>query len=93
MAAIEDPERKIDFKHLSVGVRGSLPPYAQPLFVRVMKEIPRTATFKLKKRDLMLDGFNMDKIQDPLYYLNRDGLYKPLTREQYESLLDGTAGL
>lgn len=93
MAAIEDPERKIDFQNFSVGIRGSLPPYAQPLFVRVMDQIPRTATFKLKKRDLMLEAFNMDQIKDPLYYLNKDGLYKPLTREQYEALLNGTAGL
>lgn len=93
MAAIEDPDRKIDLQHLSVGIRASLPPYAQPLFVRVMDEIPRTATFKMKKRELMLDGFDMDKIKDPLYYLNKDGLYKPLTREQYDALLNGKAGL
>ncbi|XP_023307303.2 long-chain fatty acid transport protein 4-like [Lucilia cuprina] len=93
MAAIEDPDRKIDLNNLSVGIRGSLPPYAQPLFVRVMDQIPRTATFKMKKRDLMLEGFNMDNIKDPLYYLNKDGLYRPLTREQYQLLLEGKAGL
>lgn len=93
MAAIEDPTRKIDFQHLSVGIRASLPPYARPLFVRVMNEIPRTATFKLKKRDLMVDGFDIRKIKDDVYYLNKDGLYRPLTTEQFEALLNGTAGL
>ncbi|XP_013118526.2 long-chain fatty acid transport protein 4 [Stomoxys calcitrans] len=93
MAAIEDPEHKTDFQHLSVGIRASLPPYARPLFVRVMKEIPRTTTFKMKKRDLMLDGFDMHKITDPLYYLNSDGIYRPLTSEQYDALQNGTAGL
>ncbi|XP_075166089.1 fatty acid transport protein 3 [Haematobia irritans] len=93
MAAIEDPERKTDFQHLSVGIRASLPPYARPLFVRVMKEIPRTTTFKMKKRELMLDGFDINKITDPLYYLNNDGIYRPLTSEQFEALQNGTAGL
>lgn len=93
MAAIEDPDHKVDLQHLSVGIRASLPPYAQPLFIRVMNQIPRTATFKMKKRDLMLEGFDMKKITDPLYYLNKDGLYRPMTTEQYEALLNGSAGL
>lgn len=93
MAAIEDPDRKTDFQHLSVGIRASLPPYARPLFVRVMDQIPRTSTFKMKKRDLMLEGFDMQKIKDPLYYLNSDGIYRPLTTQQFEALQNGSAGL
>lgn len=93
MAAIEDPDRKIDFQHLSVGIRASLPTYARPLFVRVMDQIPRTSTFKMKKRDLMLEGFDIDKFKDPLYYLNSDGIYRPITQQQFEALKTGTAGL
>ncbi|XP_061399604.1 long-chain fatty acid transport protein 4-like [Musca vetustissima] len=93
MAAIEDPDRKIDFQHLSVGIRASLPTYARPLFVRVMDQIPRTSTFKMKKRELMLEGFNIEKFKDPLYYLNSDGIYRPITQPQFEALKNGTAGL
>uniref|UniRef100_A0A1A9W8E4 Very long-chain fatty acid transport protein n=1 Tax=Glossina brevipalpis TaxID=37001 RepID=A0A1A9W8E4_9MUSC len=93
MAAIKDPEHKVDLNHLSVGIRGSLPSYAQPLFIRLMTEIPRTGTFKMKKRELMLQGFNLHTISDPLYYLNKDGVYRPLDDKQYQLLLDGKAGL
>ncbi|XP_023171232.1 long-chain fatty acid transport protein 4 [Drosophila hydei] len=93
MAAIVDPSRKVDIEYLSVGIRGSLPPYARPLFIRLLDEIPRTATFKLKKRELALEGYNPELVKDPIYFLNRDGIYRQLSREQYASLLAGTAGL
>ena len=93
MAAIVDPQRVIDLEYLSVGLRGSLPAYARPLFVRLMDEIPQTATFKMKKRELMLESFDMNRYKDPLYYLNKDGIYRQMTEEQFQSLLNGTAGL
>ena len=93
MAAIVDPQRVIDLEYLSVGLRGSLPAYARPLFVRLMDEIPQTATFKMKKRELMLESFDMNRYKDPLYYLNKDGIYRQMTEEQFQSLLNGTAGI
>ncbi|KAH8234138.1 hypothetical protein KR038_002176 [Drosophila bunnanda] len=93
MAAIVDPARKVDMEYLSVVLRGSLPPYARPLFIRLLDEIPRTATFKLKKRELALEGYDLDKLADPIYYLNRDGVYRPLSQEQYEALRSGKSGL
>ncbi|KPU76856.1 uncharacterized protein Dana_GF11390, isoform B [Drosophila ananassae] len=93
MAAIVDPNRKVDMGYLSVVLRGSLPPYARPLFIRLMDEIPRTATFKLKKRELAQEGYDLKILTDPIYYLNRDGIYRPLSQEQYEALRSGRAGL
>ncbi|KAH8389699.1 hypothetical protein KR200_000188 [Drosophila serrata] len=93
MAAIVDPERKVDMEYLSVVLRGSLPPYARPLFIRLLDEIPRTATFKLKKRELALEGYDLEKLEDPIYYLNRDGVYRPLNQEQFEALRSGKSGL
>ncbi|XP_017839937.1 long-chain fatty acid transport protein 4 isoform X1 [Drosophila busckii] len=93
MAAIMDPERKVDMDYLSIVIRGSLPPYARPLFIRLLAEIPRTATFKLKKRELALEGYNLEAITEPIYYLNRDGVYRQLTAEQHALLLAGKAGL
>ncbi|XP_034107092.1 long-chain fatty acid transport protein 4 [Drosophila albomicans] len=93
MAAIVDPSRKVDIDYLSIVIRGSLPPYARPLFIRLMDEIPRTATFKLKKRELALEGYDLDRVSDIIYYLNRDGVYRELSAEQYKSLQAGTAGL
>ncbi|XP_030375080.1 long-chain fatty acid transport protein 4 [Scaptodrosophila lebanonensis] len=93
MAAIVDPSRKVDMEYLSTGIRGSLPAYARPLFIRLLDEIPRTATFKLKKRELALEGYDLSRLSDPIFYLNRDGIYRRLTSEQYQALQAGTAGL
>jgi fatty-acyl-CoA synthase len=35
-----------------------LPPYARPLFLRIVKEMPVTATFKHLKNDLKRDGYD-----------------------------------
>lgn len=93
MAAIVDPTRKVDMDYLSIVIRGSLPPYARPLFIRLLDAIPRTATFKLRKRELAQQGYNLHAIRDLIYYLNRDGVYRQLTEEQYAALQAGTAGL
>uniref|UniRef100_A0A0K8TSP3 Very long-chain fatty acid transport protein n=1 Tax=Tabanus bromius TaxID=304241 RepID=A0A0K8TSP3_TABBR len=93
MAAIVDPEKKVDFEELSVGIRGSLPPYARPLFVRIMPAMPMTGTFKLKKRDLQLEGFDLHKIKDPIYYLGNDGIYREFTEKDLEAINEGKARL
>lgn len=86
MAAIVDPNSKIDFESLAAGIKGSLPPYARPVFLRIMPELPMTGTFKLKKRDLQLEGYDITKITDPIYLLQSDGSYKKLTMEKYEEI-------
>lgn len=93
MAAIVDPQKKVDFEQLSVGIRGSLPPYARPLFVRILSEMPMTGTFKLKKRDLQLEGFDINKVKDPMYYLGHDGIYKEFTQKDYDNIQEGKARL
>ncbi|SDC78160.1 long-chain-acyl-CoA synthetase [Actinokineospora iranica] len=50
-----------------------LPSYAVPLFVRVIKEVEQTSTFKSRKVDLRDEGYS-DKVTDPLYVLT-DGKY------------------
>lgn len=93
MAGIVDPDRKVDLHQLSAGIRGSLPAYAQPLFIRLLPEMPKTATFKLKKRDLQVEGFDITKVKDPIYYLNKDGIYRELTPSQFDDLQTGKARL
>lgn len=91
MAAIVDPDHKIDLEHLAAGIKGSLPPYARPVFIRIMAELPMTGTFKLKKRDLQLEGYDISKITDPIYLLQNDGSYKRLAAEKYEEIKSGRA--
>ncbi|XP_055949043.1 long-chain fatty acid transport protein 1-like isoform X2 [Argiope bruennichi] len=90
MAAISDPEHKVDLKHLFKELSLSLPGYAVPLFVRICDSLESTGTFKLKKVDLQKEGFNPSTMKDPLYYLNKkEGAYVPLDAEVYEKICNG----
>jgi fatty-acyl-CoA synthase len=46
----------------------TLPPYARPLFVRIMRGLDMTATFKQRKIDLAAEGFDVERIKDPVYF-------------------------
>ncbi|XP_053689695.1 long-chain fatty acid transport protein 4 [Sabethes cyaneus] len=89
MAAIVDTEGKLDVEQLAVGIRACLPPYARPLFIRVLSELPMTTTFKLKKRDLQLDGYDIRKIKDPIYFLQGNGTYRVFSQADYDVVSSG----
>lgn len=93
MAAIVDPDNKIDLDNLAAGIRGSLPPYARPVLLRIMSKLPMTETFKLKKRDLQQEGYDVTKINDAIYLLQSDGMYKRLSVEKYEEIRSGRSKL
>jgi fatty-acyl-CoA synthase len=59
-----------EFDGESLGKTGyeNLPSYAVPLFVRIMKELEHTSTFKSKKVDLRNQGYGPD-VEDPIYVL------------------------
>lgn len=93
MAAIVDPNNEIDIEKLALGIRNNLPIYARPIFIRIMPQLPMTGTFKLKKRDLQLEGFDITKITDPIYILQNDGSYKLMTIEKNNEIKEGRAKL
>ncbi len=45
-----------------------LPAYARPLFLRVCRQLDRTATFKPKKQELVREGYDPSVTADALYY-------------------------
>jgi fatty-acyl-CoA synthase len=47
-----------------------LPAYATPVFVRPLSRPELTGTFKLRKVDLQRDGFDLERIDDPVYVRN-----------------------
>jgi len=90
MAAIPDPERKVDVEKMYAGMADKLPAYARPIFLRFVDEIDLTATFKLKKRDLQREGFNPEKVTDQLFMMDsKNKTYSPLTQEQYNNIVNG----
>jgi len=44
-----------------------LPAYARPIFLRIVKSLAVTETFKQKKQELAREGFDPSVISDPLY--------------------------
>lgn len=90
MAAIYDPEGSLNLKELADGVKKVLPTYARPLFVRVLSKLPMTGTYKLKKKDLQSEGFDITKFVDPIYFLDRTGTYVKLTDDLYKNIIEET---
>lgn len=44
MVAILDPEEQVDMKKFVQGIKKSLPSYARPMFVRILRKIDLTGT-------------------------------------------------
>lgn len=86
MAAIvvDDSFDLVSFK---VHIVERLPRYARPLFLRLSNQLDKTGTFKMRKVDLMKDGFNPDIIPDDLYFNHPvERRYVPLDRALYDQI-------
>ncbi len=88
MAAIAGTTDTIDLSTLPSLLRRSLPAYAVPLFVRLIKCADVTGTFKLQKVKLRNEGFDASQVSDPLFLL-RGQSYVPLTEELHQELSAG----
>ena len=70
-------------------VARELPPYAQPLFVRLLPAMDTTGTFKIRKVDLVADGFDPAKIKGALFFHDPKKGYVKLTKATHEKLVSG----
>lgn len=94
MVAIADTSISVDLEQLSKGLKATLPTYARPLFVRILPEPPITATFKLKKKELIEQGFNPSLYKDPLFFMDQKTQeYILLTHALYEDIVKGNMRL
>jgi fatty-acyl-CoA synthase len=67
-----------------------LPNYARPVFIRLLGALELTGTFKLRKQDLMLEGYDLGSVRDPLFMDDAaGGEYAPLDAMTYERLQRG----
>lgn len=90
MAVIQDVENKLDLSDLPERLKGVLPSYAHPLFIRIKDNIEFTTTFKLVKKDLQKEAYNINKIGDRIYFLDQFSFkYIPLTNELYSDVING----
>jgi hypothetical protein len=85
---------ELDLESLKSLVEGALPPYAHPVFVRVLRSTSTTQTFKLVKGDLRAQAFHPDQVGDDVIYVRKPGSagYERLDMDFYQQLLGGTAG-
>jgi fatty-acyl-CoA synthase len=71
-----------------------LPRYARPLFVRVRSALDVTPTFKHKKQDLALAGYDPAQTADALYFNDeRSRSFVRLDDELYARLQSGQLSL
>ncbi|XP_043476757.1 long-chain fatty acid transport protein 4-like isoform X1 [Leptopilina heterotoma] len=89
MAAIYDENGSLDIKRLSSDIKEHLPSYARPQFVRILTKIDLTGTFKLKKKDLQEDGYDIKRIKDKIYYLDPKEGYQLVTSEIFDLIQQG----
>lgn len=95
MAAVTlaEGQDSLDLADFSRYVVAALPPYAVPVFLRVQPTMGVTGTFKLVKGELKAQGYDLNKIEDPMFVLRPGStVYEPLTPEIQAQIDAGSAG-
>jgi fatty-acyl-CoA synthase len=97
-----------DLRALAAFARENLPPYAVPLFLRVLPHVPLTSTFKHLKKELRDEGADPTRVRDELYVLfpagsgngegagegaKAGGAYERLTLARWHDIVAGKARL
>ncbi|KAK6300948.1 hypothetical protein J4Q44_G00290460 [Coregonus suidteri] len=94
MAAIAEGADQFDFDVFLGAVQKALPPYARPLFLRLLPQVDTTGTFKIQKTRLQKEGYDPRHSADRIYFLNsRAGCYEVVTEELYIAITEGRMSL
>lgn len=84
---------KFDAAAFAAHAENALPPYARPCFIRLLKSVETTGTFKYRKMDLVNEGFDAEKVDGQLYVRGGPKGYQRLTDISRQKILDGTLRL
>jgi len=77
-------------KHLG----SALPAYARPVFLRILKQIDLTGTFKYSKTELIRQAYDPQACGDPIYFDHHESdAFVPLDNELYRQIHDGAIRL
>jgi fatty-acyl-CoA synthase len=82
---VVEAEAELDMRVLAERANG-LVPKARPCFLRLVSQLERTDSFKIKKAGFAEDGVDPSRIRDRLFYRSGDG-YLPLGAAEYERIL------
>lgn len=91
MAAIVTDDG-FDLAALHAHLAASLPTYARPVFLRCVASLAATETFKLKKQVLVDEGYDPERIQDPIH-VDLDAGYVSMDRKLFIALQTGSMRL
>ena len=83
-ALVGAPE--FDIGDFEARLEAALPPYAQPIFLRLTPRLETTGTFKQRKADLVAAGFDPAQAPPPLYFRDGANGFVPLTPEVYQRI-------
>jgi fatty-acyl-CoA synthase len=79
-----------DVAALQAHLATRLPDYARPLFVRILREMEVTATFKHKKSELVREGFDPSLTEDAIYFNDAQrGAFVSLDRTLHARIRSG----
>ncbi|MFT6958713.1 MAG: citronellyl-CoA synthetase [Halieaceae bacterium] len=83
-----------DIEAFQTLVERDLPVYAQPVFIRLLRNAETTVTFKLLKGDLREHAYHRDQVADDTIYVRkpRSAAYELLDETFYRLLIEGKAG-
>ena len=80
----------MDLAELHAYITKALPVYARPVFLRVARKTPTTATFKYKKTSLIEEGYDPAKVRDALFITDaRSRSYLPLDAKIWRHIQRG----
>ena len=81
---------EFDLAAFRADVAARLPPYARPVFLRMLTTLEATGTFKPRKQDLVQAGFDPGRVDDPLYFDDpRAQRYVPLDAALFATIVSG----
>jgi fatty-acyl-CoA synthase len=84
-------DAQFDLAAFRADVAQRLPGYARPVFLRLLRNIESTGTFKPRKQELVQAGFDPSRIGDPLYFDDqRSQAYVPLDAALFAAISAGT---
>ena len=86
--------KDFDLELLRRTLVAQLPAYARPVFVRFLSTLEITGTFKLRKQELMQEGYDPARVRDALFIDSATaGRYLPLDAARLEQLNSGALRL
>jgi len=84
-------DARFDLAEFRAEVARRLPAYARPVFVRLLRNLETTGTFKPRKQELVQAGFDPSRIKDKLYFDDTKAqAYVPLDEVLFAAIAAGS---